>query len=180
MAPPAAMPPGPACLAGVSEGDQGRLSGWLRAGRTLKTPTFTLKTGQVHYLIEGVGHVYAAVDSHAMINGPLHGELAKETGGNADLPTRWITHDLSRYIGHRVHLEFSPKGDEDFRVLMVVRRRAAAGAEAASQSVCWTRSLRLERRAPSEAIAAAYRSIVASAASCLTADKPTEDKQSLT
>jgi hypothetical protein len=104
----------------ASEGDQGRLGGWMRAGRALKTPTWTLKSGQVHYLIEGAGHVYAAVDSHAMINGPLHGELAKDTGGNSDLPMRWITHDLSRYVGHRVHLEFSPKAGEDFRVLKVV------------------------------------------------------------
>ena len=102
------------------EGDQGRLGGWVRAGRTLKTPKWTLESGQVHYLIEGAGHAYAAVDSHAMINGPLHNELAKETGGNSDLPMRWITLDLSRYAGHRVHLEFSPKQDEDFRVLMVV------------------------------------------------------------
>ncbi len=106
--------------AGVSENDPARLNGWLRAGRTLKTPTFTLNSGYVHYLIEGVGHVYAAVDSHVMINGPLHAELLKETGGSSDLPTRWITHDLSRYVGHRAHLEFSPKEEEDFRVLMVV------------------------------------------------------------
>src|SRR5262249_46582927 len=77
----------------------------------------------VHYLIEGAGHAYAVVDSHVMINGPLHAELLKETGGNSDLPTRWITHDLSRYVGQRVHLEFSPKEGEDFRVLMVVEGR---------------------------------------------------------
>jgi murein DD-endopeptidase MepM/ murein hydrolase activator NlpD len=33
---------------------------------------------------------------------------------------RWITHDLSRYVGHRVHLQFSPKAGEGFRVLAVV------------------------------------------------------------
>jgi uncharacterized protein DUF1553/uncharacterized protein DUF1549/cytochrome c len=114
----------------TSQNDPGRLNGWLRAGRTLKTPTFTLNSGYVHYLIEGAAHVYAAVDSHAMINGPLHAELLKETGGNSDLPTRWITHDLSRYVGERMHLEFTPKEDEDFRLLMVVdgRQRPAAPA----------------------------------------------------
>ncbi|HZN33246.1 MAG TPA: PSD1 and planctomycete cytochrome C domain-containing protein [Pirellulaceae bacterium] len=126
------MPYGAACrdwnwgelrVAAPHEGDAGRLGGWVRAGRTLKTPTFTIDSGPVHYLIEGVGQVYAAVASHAMINGPLHGELQKETGGNSDLPTRWITHDLSRYAGHRCHLEFSPKEGEDFRVLMVVQVR---------------------------------------------------------
>jgi cytochrome c553 len=121
----------------VSENDPARLNGWLRAGRTLKTPTFTLNSGYVHYLIEGVGHVYAAVDSHVMINGPLHAELLKETGGSSDLPTRWITHDLSRYVGHRVHLEFSPKEEEDFRVLMVVEgaERPAAPARRPNQLV---------------------------------------------
>jgi cytochrome c553 len=108
-------------LATTSENDPARLGGWLRAGRTLKTPTFTLTSGYVHYLIKGAGDVYAAVDSHLMNNGPLHTALIKETGGNSELPTRWITHDLSRYVGHRVHLEFSPKEEEDFRVLMVVQ-----------------------------------------------------------
>jgi Protein of unknown function (DUF1553)/Protein of unknown function (DUF1549)/Planctomycete cytochrome C len=117
-------------LAATSENDPARLGGWLRAGRTLKTATFTLQSGYLHYLIEGVGHVYAVVDSHTMINGPLHAELLKETGGNSDLPARWITHDLSRYVGHRVHVEFSPNEDEDLRVLMVVdgRDRPAAPA----------------------------------------------------
>jgi hypothetical protein len=112
----------------TSENDAGRLANWLRAGRTLKTPTFTLRSGYVHYLIEGAGHVYAAVDSHVMNNGPLHTELLKDTGGTSDLPVRWITHDLSRYVGHRVHLEFSPKEDEDFRILKVVEGRERPAA----------------------------------------------------
>ena len=133
----------------------------MRAGRAFKTPKWTLKSGQVHYLIEGAGHVYAAVDSHAMVNGPLHGELAKDTGGNSDLPMRWITHDLSRYVGHRVHLEFSPKVGEDFRVLMVVEgaqrppepknrancaaaanitRRRRPATSSIARSTCWPRT----------------------------------------
>jgi hypothetical protein len=161
---------------GASEGDQGRLSGWLRAGRALKTPTFTIKTGQVHYLIEGVGHAYAAVDSHAMVNGPLHGEVAKDTGGNIDLPARWITHDLSRFVGHRVHLEFSPKGDEDFRVRMVVQgERPAAPTRRANRLL--EPVLEAQKAGSKDGVGAACRSTVASAASCLTADKPAEGKQ---
>jgi hypothetical protein len=161
---------------GASEGDAGRLSGWLRAGRTLKTPTFTLTTGQVHYLIEGVGHVYSAVDSHAMINGPLHGELAKDTGGNADLPARWITHDLSRYAGHRVHLEFSPKGDEDFRVRMIVQgERPPAPSRQANQLLAQVQEA--QKSGSKDAVAVACRNVVMSAASCLAADKPADDKQ---
>ena len=161
---------------GTSEGDPGRLSGWQRAGRTLKTPTFTLKTGQVHYLIEGVGHVYAAVDSHAMINGPLHGELAKDTGGNADLPARWITHDLSRYAGHRVHLEFSPKGDEDFRVRMVVQgERPPAPARRANRVLEPVAAA--QKSGAKEAIAVACKDAIVAAKSCLVGDKPAEDAQ---
>jgi hypothetical protein len=122
-------------IAAPSEGDQGRLAGWVRAGRTLKTPKWTLDSGLVHYLIEGAGHVYAAVDSHAMINGPLHNELAKDTGGDSYLPMRWITHDLSRYAGHRVHLEFSPKEGEDFRIVMVVEGQRPKAPETRSNKL---------------------------------------------
>src|SRR5262245_40597587 len=37
----------------VNDNDPGRLNSWVRAGRSLKTPTFTLQSGIVHYLIEG-------------------------------------------------------------------------------------------------------------------------------
>lgn len=150
------------------DNDPGRLNGWLRAGRTLKTPTFTLQNGVIHYLIEGVGHVYAAVDSHVMINGPLHTELLKETGGTSDLPMRWITQDLSRYAGHRVHLEFSPKEDEDFRVLMVVEgsdRPTAPG----------NRSNRLVTR---ESAASATREVIAETLDLLAADRIADDSVS--
>jgi hypothetical protein len=161
---------------GASEGDQGRLSGWLRAGRTLKTPTFTLKTGQVHYLIEGAGHVYAAVDSHAMVNGPLHGEVAKDTGGDINLPARWITHDLSRFVGHRVHLEFSPKGDEDFRVRMVVQgERPPAPTRRANRLL--DAVVEAQKAGSKEAVTTAFKAVVTSSSACLTADKPADDKQ---
>ncbi len=152
-------------IAAPSEGDAGRLAGWVRAGRALKTPTFSITAGPVHYLIEGAGYVYAAVDSHAMINGPLHGELQKDTGGNSDLPMRWITHDLSRYVGHRCHLEFSPKEDEEFRVLLVVqgRERPAAPENRANALI--------------EAIASDPRKVVTATVKLLAEDKIAADKQ---
>ena len=102
-----------------AENDAGKL-GYFRAGRTLKSETFTLKSGRLHYLVAGAGHVYAAVDSHVMLNGPLHGQLVLTTGDSGQTPLRWVTQDLSAYAGHRVHLEFTHKGDEDFRVLFAV------------------------------------------------------------
>ena len=168
----------------ISQNNPGRLNSWNRAGRTLKTPTFTLKTGFVHYLIEGAGHVYAAVDSHAMINGPLHAELVKETGGNSDLPMRWITQDLSRYVGHRVHLEFSPKEDEDFRVLMVVEGRERPGAPANRANRLVEQIVAKKRGGQSEVATALCREVVEQtldslAANCLVEDPLPSDRAAL-
>ena len=168
-------------IAAGSENDPGRLAGWVRAGRTLKTPTFTLTSGALHYLIEGVGHVYAVVDSHAMINGPLHAELLKETGGNGDLPMRWITHDLSRYVGHRLHLEFSPQEDEDFRLLLVVDQDQRPPSPAARPNRLWP-STDSSPAPPTRAstIAAAIDATIAQlAASQLPTDSLTPDRARL-
>jgi hypothetical protein len=114
---------GLAAAAGA-ENDAGKLAAYLRAGRTFKSETFRLESGRLHYLVAGAGHVYATVDSHVMINGPLHGQLVLETGDNGQAPLRWVTHDLSAYAGHRAYLGFTPKGDEDFRVLLAVEAEA--------------------------------------------------------
>jgi hypothetical protein len=107
-------------LANEGDTEAGRLS-FPRAGRSLRTKTFTIKSGPVHYLVKGVAQVYAAVDSHTMINGPLHGVLVKETGGDGSTPPRWITHDLKAYVGHTAHLEFTAKGNEDLQILAVAQ-----------------------------------------------------------
>lgn len=100
-------------------GENGRLAALDRPGRTLKTPTFTIENGRLHYLVSGGVMVYAAVDSHAVIHGPLHGQIVLDNG-DENSPLRWVTQDLSAYIGHRVHLEFVPKGASDTRVYEVV------------------------------------------------------------
>ena len=109
----------------IPDGEQeaGRL-GFPRAGRTVRSATFVVKDGPVHYLVKGAGQVYAAVDSHAMLNGPLHGVLVKETGGNGDAAPRWITHDLKAYVGHNCHLEFTPKGNDDLQILAIAQGKA--------------------------------------------------------
>ncbi len=101
-----------------TEMDSGNLGAAARAGRTLATPKSTLSTGQLHYLLRGKAQVYAGVDSHLMLIGPLHNGLVAtfDTGGQL----RWVTHDLSAYVGHRQHLEFSPQGDAGLEVLLVV------------------------------------------------------------
>lgn len=89
-----------------AEGEPGRIN-WRQAGCTLKTPTFTLASGKLRYLIRGSGHVFASVASHRMINGPLHGALVRDFPGS-DAGYRWVEHDLSAYAGQRMHVEFTP------------------------------------------------------------------------
>ncbi len=102
-----------------SENDPGALGKQDRAGRTIRTPTFTITSGKVHYLVRGAGLAYAAVNAHTMIQGPLHSQLVQSVkAGDA---FRWVTHDLSAYQGHRAHVEFSAAEDADFAVAMVVQ-----------------------------------------------------------
>jgi hypothetical protein len=107
-------------LAPNSEQDIGRFSGYTRAGQTIRTPTFELRDGRVHVQLAGSGMIYAAVDSHLIIEGPLHGQLVRDTGPDTSNTVRWFTLDLTAYKGHRLHLELTPKGDANFRILRVV------------------------------------------------------------
>lgn len=88
-----------------AEGEPGRMN-WQQAGRTIKTPTFTLGSGKLWYLVRGSANVYASVASHRMNNGPLHGNLIRRIEGPDTL--RWVHHDLGGYTNARVHLEFTP------------------------------------------------------------------------
>lgn len=108
-----------------NENDSGRLAATARSGRMLRTPTVTLASGKVHYLIKGKTRVYAAVDSHLMVEGPLHGTLVKEFDSGDKNAPRWVTHDLSEYVGHRAHFEFGPDADRELEILMVVDSPAA-------------------------------------------------------
>jgi len=123
---------------GLSDGaqnDAGRLGGWVRAGQTWRSPTFVVTSGMVHFLVDGPGYAFAAVDSHRMINGPLHGEVVKQWKA-ADGP-QWISQNLSRYRGHPVHLEFTPKPNAPLAVLRVQQgpRPAGFAPELAVQSL---------------------------------------------
>ncbi|HRI16357.1 MAG TPA: PSD1 and planctomycete cytochrome C domain-containing protein [Verrucomicrobiota bacterium] len=108
-----------------NENDSGKLAATARAGQMLRTPTVTLGVGKLHYLIKGKTRVYAAVDSHLMVEGPLHGVLVQTfDSGPTDQP-KWFTHDLSAYSGHRTHVEFGPEGEGELEVLMVVESAEA-------------------------------------------------------
>ena len=100
--------------------DAGSL-GYNRAGITLRSPTFTNTNGDAHYLIRGKGKAVAVVDSHRLIQGPLHRNMAIDVGRAGELT--WVTQDLDKrgqtYLGHRLHVEFTPTDDKDFEVLMI-------------------------------------------------------------
>ncbi len=107
---------------GASEGvrdDAGVVRGWNRAGRSFKTNTFSLVDGRVHYLVRGAGRVFAVVDSHRLVAGPLHGVTAKKWDAAESDEPRWITHDLRDYQAHRIHLEFTPHEDNPLEILLV-------------------------------------------------------------
>jgi hypothetical protein len=108
-----------------TENDPGALGGVMRAGRTLYTPMFPLTTGKVFYLVKGSGFVYAAIGSHIMIAGPLHGQLVRTF--NTGDRFQWIAHDLSAYQGQRIHLEFTPTGNAPFAVAQVVQGEKPPG-----------------------------------------------------
>ena len=90
-----------------------------RSGRTLHTPAFELRSGNVQCRLKGKGYIVACVDSHRLIAGPLHSETVKGIP-KAD-GFQWVTMNLSRYIGHRLHLEFTPEVDSTLEVQCVVQ-----------------------------------------------------------
>jgi hypothetical protein len=90
---------------------------WQQAGRTLKTPTVTLQSGRLFYLVRGGGYALAAVCGHRMLQGPLHGGLTREwqaaDPANSPAGWQWVEHNLSEYAGQRVAVEFSPRAAPD-------------------------------------------------------------------
>ncbi|MFH5806588.1 PSD1 and planctomycete cytochrome C domain-containing protein [Alienimonas sp. DA493] len=97
--------------------NQDKLRPLPRAGRTLRTPTFELTDGMVSCRVRGAGHVVACVDSHRMVAGPLHAETIQKIKPNDD----WTVLNLKRYVGHRLHLEFTPAEGERLEVSLVAQ-----------------------------------------------------------
>ncbi len=97
--------------------DKGKLSTLPRSGRTLRSPTFELTQSNVACRVKGTGHVVACVDSHRLIAGPLHDETIKAIKGDND----WVELNLQRYVGHRMHLEFTPALDSNLQVSLITQ-----------------------------------------------------------
>ncbi len=99
--------------------DPGALGAIAHNGRTIRTPTFTVRPGKVYYLVRGSGHAYAAVAQHTLIEGPLHKRLVLPLRCGEHF--RWVPHDLSAYPGQPAYVEFTAKEGADFAVAMVVQ-----------------------------------------------------------
>ena len=113
-------------LESVTEGqiqNRSKLAKIPKSGRTLRTPTFELKQGNVTCLVNGTGHVIACVDSHRLIAGPLHGQTVQAIKPD----TRWVSLNLARYVGHRLHLEFVPAAKAQLSVRLVTQGLDAEG-----------------------------------------------------
>lgn len=106
----------------ISVSEQGnhtkdKLTPLPRSGRSLRTPTFLLKDGNVACRVSGTGHVVACVDSHRLVAGPLHNETLAKIKPNEP----WVKLNLGRYVGHRLHLEFTPAKDAQLKVSYVTQ-----------------------------------------------------------
>ncbi len=114
-------------LQSITEGntqDRSEIAKLPNSGRTLRSPTFELKDATVSCLVKGTGHVIACVDSHRLVAGPLHKETIKPINAADE---GWVTLNLQRYIGHRLHLEFVPAVDSRLSVRMAVQGMDATG-----------------------------------------------------
>ncbi|MCU0703471.1 MAG: PSD1 and planctomycete cytochrome C domain-containing protein [Fimbriiglobus sp.] len=99
--------------------DAGALGRTTRAGFSIRTPSFVLEKKKLHYLVRGGGMGFAAVGQQAVIAGPLHGGLITVFGN--DDKYRWVSHDLSGYVGQRLHVELTADPKTPFAVVMVVQ-----------------------------------------------------------
>src|SRR5260370_28209493 len=99
--------------------ESGSLGDAVRAGRTMRTPEFTLKHGKVFALVKGRGMIYASVAQHIMLAGPLHASLVQKF--NTRDTFEWVAINLMPYKGQRTHLEFTPSDQTDFTMIAVVQ-----------------------------------------------------------
>jgi hypothetical protein len=109
----------PRTLKPGAENEPGSLGRIVRAGRTIRTPTFPVTSGKIYALVRGKGMSYASVGSHSMIAGPLHGRVIHNFAHDSRF--RWVVHDLSNvYRGLNAHMEFTAESD-DFAIAQVLQ-----------------------------------------------------------
>jgi cytochrome c553 len=131
------------------------------AGRALITPTFEVTSGVLSYLLRGNCQVFAVVDSHRLVAGPLHGSTLATFKGEDTTTFRWVTQDLQRYRGKRIHLEIWPIENSPLMVAQVIDGAAPPAVKSPVSSVASPSTTELELKL------AAVRDILTDAASLL-------------
>jgi hypothetical protein len=150
------------------ENDPGLLGAVVRAGRTIRTPSFTLTGGKVFYLVRGSGIAYASVGQHVMIAGPLHAHLVASLSAGGGFG--WLVQDLSPYKGQRLHVEFTAQPGADFAVAMVVQGdKFPLAPDRPNQAL--VRLLSGTEAASIESLAAGYQRLLANLAERLAAGR---------
>jgi hypothetical protein len=104
-------------FAGGTQNESGGLGKVARSGQSVRTPTFPITDGTIHYLIRGAGSLQAVVGSHRLLAGPLHGNQVRSFDTKGQL--QWIGHGLGRYKGQRGHLEIAPNGGSQLEIFAV-------------------------------------------------------------
>jgi len=98
----------------TGERDPGPLGQIDRAGRVLRTPKVRLTRGVLWHRVRGRLQIYAAVDSHVLLPGPLHGKTQMQVDTKGEW--QWVQQDLTSTIdwpaGHVVHVEYAPIAGE--------------------------------------------------------------------
>lgn len=92
--------------------EEGAAASWQLSSKLtgmFRTRTFAAPAEMLWYRYRGEAEVFADVDSHRTVAGPLHG-VVKQTLKSPNAAA-WFGHDLRPYVGHRVHVEFTPTGE---------------------------------------------------------------------
>ncbi len=96
-------------MTSAGERDPGGLGGLDRAGRVLRTPKTWLTQGVLWHRVRGHVQIFACIDGHVMVLGPLYG--ATVTSVDTQGQWRWVRQDLRSAIdwsrGHLVHVEYA-------------------------------------------------------------------------
>lgn len=111
-----------------SENDPSVLGQFPRAGRLIRTPTFTIGSGKILVRMRGAAQIHAAVAGHVMIQGPLHGGLVRMIPNDPPGAFRWVEIDLSAYRGIPAHLEFASVPGTDFALAEVLEEPEGGAA----------------------------------------------------
>jgi hypothetical protein len=150
-----------------AENDPSAVGRTIRAGRTIRTPSFTLTNGKVFYLVRGQGQAYAAVGQHTLINGPLHAQLVKalDTKG----AYQWVAHDLTPYQGQLTHIEFTALAGHDLEIAQVIQAEQPPRLSGKANLIL-TRVLGDGELSSLQALAERYQRLFAEAAGGLTKD----------